>query len=156
MLSLISPILLLGAIASAAFNKQWHRVACAFAIIIPTCVHYHYFDITKGWEYYGSAIAFSILAIALLQAIKPNDKPSELVVHLQIISLVLAATNLFGYIMWYEYYSPIWYNSLVLVLVVIESLRLFLHTDGDKQDGTDGVYYNCIARHSRNHLGGRG
>lgn len=156
MFSIISPILLACAILATALNKQWHRLACAFAIIIPTYAHYSFFDLASGWEYYGSALLASIVTVALLQMVKPNDKPSQLVVHLQIISIVLSAVNLGGYIMWYEYYSPLWYNSLVLILVVVEVLRLFLHTDGDKQDGTNGVYYSWIARHNRGHLGGRG
>ena len=153
MFSIISPILLVCAIIVTLSNKQWHRLACAFAIVIPTYAHYKFFDLSTGWEYYGSALLASIVTIAFLQLVKPNEKPSQLVVHLQIISIALSVVNLVGYIMWYEYYSPIWYNSFVLFLVVVEVLRLFLHTDGDKQDGTDGVYYNWVARHNRGHMG---
>jgi len=156
MLSVISPVLLLGVILFTFFKQQWHRLACAIAVSIPTYVHYRYFDLATGWEYYGSAIGFSILVIALLQIVKPNEKPSQLVVHLQIISLMLAIINLTGYIMWYEFHSPVWYNNLVLVFAIVEVLRLILHTNGDKQDGTNGVYYSWIARHNWGRLGGRG
>ena len=154
MLSVISPILLFLAITLTLINKQWHRLACAIAIVIPTYAHFQYFDLSTGWEYYGSAIGFSILAIALLQMVKPNDRCSELVAHLQIVSLVLASVNLLGYVMWYEFYSPVWYNALVLVLVIAEALRLVVHTDGDKIDGTDGIYYNRAVSYSRNRMGG--
>lgn len=153
MLSVVSPILLLMAIMLAATGQQWHRLLCALCLIIPSIAHYHWFNDTTGAVYYGSAMAFSSMCIALLQFIKPNKKPSQLVVHLQIISLAFVITNFIGYFIWYAYMSPMVYNWLCLLLAVIEAARLLIHTDGDKEDGIDGRYYN---RHDNNNKRGLG
>jgi len=154
--SIISPVLLFVATLVTALKGQWHRVACAFSIILPTYVHYKYFDNADGWVYYGTAFSASAITLALLQLVKPNKQHSQLVVHLQVISICLMIINLLGYVMWYTYLPPQWYNAFVLAFALAEVVRLFLHTDGDRKDGTDGVYYSWISRHNDSNLGSRG
>ena len=156
MLSIVSPILLLIAVMLAVTGQQWHRLLCTICVIVPTITHYYWFDSTTGAVYYGSAMAFSSMSIALLQFVKPNEKHSELVVHLQIISLAFVIVNFIGYFIWYAYMSPIVYNWLCLLLAVIEAARLLIHTNGDKEDGIDGRYYNRHDNDNKRGLGSRG
>lgn len=156
MLSIVSPILLVMALVFSLFSKQWHRFFCVVMIVMPTAIHYYFFNESTGAVYYGSAMAFSAMAIALLQLIKPNEKPSQLVVHLQVISFLFLIVNFIGYFIWYAYMPPTWYNSLCLVLAVIEAARLIIHTDGDKQDGIDGRYYNWNFNATKRRMGSGG
>jgi len=153
MLSIVSPVLLVFVVMLSLAGQAWHRLLCAIMVIIPTIIHYYFFDSETGAVYYGSAMGFSALTIALLQFIKPNGKPSELVVHLQIISYALLMANIAGYFMWYAYISPAWYNGICLFLAVIEAARLLIHTDGDKKDGIDGRYYNFNNNANKRGLG---
>lgn len=141
MLSVISPILITLAIAYIAFNKHWHRLKCAFALIIPAFSFSYFCADLDDFAFYGSAMAANAVAIGLLELIKRrNSPPSPLLVDLQIISLIAMGVNFFGYVMWFSYISPIWYDSLFLVLSVIEAIRLIKITDGDKVHGTDDRY----------------
>lgn len=156
MLSIVSPILLLIVVVLSLAGHAWHRLLCAVMVIIPTAIHYYFFNESTGAVYYGSAMAFNAMAIALLQFVKPNGKPSQLVVHLQLISYAFLVANIAGYFMWYAYISPAWYNNTCLLLAVIESARLLIHTDGDKSDGIDGRYYNFNHNDDERGLGNRG
>lgn len=156
MLSLISPIILSCVLVLSLSGHQWHRLLCAVMVIIPTVLHYFFFNDETGATYYGSAMAFSAMAIALLQFVKPNGKPSQLVVHLQIISYLFLVANIAGYFMWYAYMKPDPYNYLCLILSIAEAARLILHTNGDKKDGIDGRYYNFNRSTDKRSLGSGG
>jgi len=156
MLSIVSPILLLIAVMLSVAGQQWHRLLCTICVIVPTIAHYYWFDSTTGAVYYGSAMAFSSMSIALLQFVKPNEKRSQLVVHLQSISLAFVIVNFIGYFIWYAYMHPMMYNWMCLLLAVIEAARLLIHTDGDKEDGIDGRYYNRHDNDNQRGLGSRG
>lgn len=154
--STVSPVLLTIAIILSTVGQQWHRLLCGLCIIIPTLAHYHWFNESTGAVYYGSAMAFSSMGLALLQFVKPNKLRSQLVVHLQLASLAFVVINFIGYFMWYAYMSPMMYNWSCLVLAVIEAARLLIHTNGDKEDGIDGRYYNRNSNDTKRGLGSRG
>lgn len=155
MLSLISPLLLLVAIASSTINKSWHRVKCALAVLLPTVAHYVYFDHLQTVEYYISAMAFNAMTISILEIIK-RGTATRLIVHLQLFSLAFMTVNFAGAMIWYSYLSPSWYNALCLVLAIAEAARIFLHTDGDKRDGIDSRDNNRRNNDNKRFLGGRG
>lgn len=140
MLSILSVILISVAIIHILAKRRWHRLLCAFAIIVPAVFHYAVFSDLYGFEFYGTAMAANAIAISLLEFLKvKNQPPSPLLVDLQIISLIAMAVNFIGYAIWFSYFSPVWYDSLIIVLSVAESLRLILHTKSDK---AYGVYHS--------------
>lgn len=155
MFSIVSPIVLIFIVLASFTRHQWHRLLCAIMIAIPSILHYSLFNDSTGATYYGSGMAFSAMAIALLQFVKPNKKPSQLVVHLQIISYLFLIVNIAGYFMWYAYMKPNWYDGLCLLLSILEAARLILHTRGDKNDGIDGRYYNFSGDNAERSVGSR-
>lgn len=155
MLSIISPILLLAAIAASTINKCWHRVKCALAVLVPTALHYAFFNHFDTAGYYLSAMACNAISIGLLDIIK-RGTATRLIVHLQVISFAFMLLNFAGAMIWYSYLSPSWYNALCLVLAVAEALRIFVHTDGDRRDGIDSRYDNWESNANKRSMGGRG
>ena len=154
MFSIISPILLVLVIAISLATKGWHRFKCALCLLIPTSLHFIFFDHLETANYYLTAMAFNSMTIALLEMVK-RGVATRLIVHLQLFSFAIMLTNFVGVIMWFLYMSPEWYNAVWLTLAIAEAARLFLRTGGDKTDGIDNYNHNWIGNDSKRGLGGR-
>ncbi len=162
-LPMLSIFLLSAIIIASIMAKRIHRLLCAMAIIIPVIIHEvflvglggEYFSMSQAQLYYIGSMGLSMLTIGFLQTIKPNNKRSEIVVHLQIVSLLFMLANFAGFWLWYSYLSVEVYNAFCVILAVVEVLRLIIHTDGDKKDGIDNHFYSWLGDDDKRGMGHR-
>jgi len=161
MLSLI----LLSLVAVVNFICGWsHRLLCATALIIPFLLHWlflsnlggEYFTMEQAYIYYVGSMGLSMLTIGLLGLIKGIEKTSthsQMVIHLQFISLLFLIANFSGFFLWYSYLPVDVYQSLCVILSLLEVARLLIKTDGDKKDGIDSRGNNWLVNASQRRMG---
>jgi hypothetical protein len=120
--------LLIVAMAANMFYKEGYRVLICFVVIFAAIAHVSFFYDDVSYSYYGTV---AIANLIVIQAVSFFSK-SPLATDIQIINCVSMAAQLFGYIQYEGGYSPSGYNSIMIVLITAEFIRLIMRTDRDR------------------------
>ena len=103
-------------------SRANRRVACSL-FILPTLFHELLLKQLDGLAYYLTAASLDVLIIVLLSKIARVD---ALILRLQIVCILSITINAVGYVIWFFYYPPIFYNlascSLFLLALIVMSL----------------------------------
>lgn len=125
---MVSAIMLSVALIANVYYKVGYRVLVCLVVILGTAVHTHFFYNEVSFSYYGTA-AIANLSVILFLSMWTR---SPLSTAIQIISVVGIGVNFIGYIMYEGGLSPVLYNAIMLVLMVVEFLRLIIRTKNDR------------------------
>lgn len=128
MLSIASSSMLIAALAYNIYQRIGYRVAICLVVIMSTAVHYHFFNESEAFTYYGTAAIANLCSILLVSLVSK----SPLATAIQIISFAGIIINFIGWAMYELYLEPIIYNSLMFTLMTMEFIRLITRTKNDR------------------------
>ena len=118
-------------------HKSTDRVMICLVLLIATSFHFVAFNHSYGLEYYGSAAILHLVINWFLDRFDNSWFSSDVI----IINYVFLLLQCFGFVCYVADVSEIPYNTLVIVLAVIELLRLITRTGRDKEDDERRDYY---------------
>jgi hypothetical protein len=104
------------------------RIFAASAFVFTTILHDVLFYDLDGFLYYGSAACGGLLAAILMTGINPIPK---IILKLQIICIISSALNFFGYVIWFFYFPPLFYN---LAFICLYLYTVFILVSRDESD----------------------
>jgi len=133
--------LLVGAIMQSRANR---RVACSL-FILPTLFHELLLKHLDGLAYYLSAASLDVLIIVLLSKIARVD---ALILRLQIVCTLSITINAVGFVIWFFYYPPTFYN-LASCLVFALALIVMSLNDVGKNTLDRGRFSVCRVTNTR-------
>tara|TARA_R110001599_G_scaffold173340_2_gene365160 strand:- start:10051 stop:10530 length:480 start_codon:yes stop_codon:yes gene_type:complete len=121
MMTVITGLILVIAVVSLLQPSAQRLTAAAIftAIIVLFDVFFGELD---GLAYYGGAAISNFMIVLLTSCI---IDPTKMILRLQRLCLGMMITNLAGYLLWFFYYPPFFYNLAFIVLFVI-SLYILL------------------------------
>jgi hypothetical protein len=120
--------LLIVAMASNMFYREGYRVLICSVVILVAIFHVSFFYESVSFSYYGTV---AIANLIIIQAVSFCSK-SPLATDIQIINCIGMLVQLFGYVQYEAGYSPSGYNSLMVMLITAEFIRLIMRTDRDR------------------------
>jgi hypothetical protein len=120
--------LLIVAMASNMLYREGYRVLICSVVILVAMAHVAFFYDAVSFSYYGTV---AIANLIIIQAVSFCSK-SPLATDIQIINCIGMLVQLFGYIQYEGGYSPSGYNSLMVMLITAEFIRLIMRTDRDR------------------------
>lgn len=125
---MVSAALLAVALLINIYYKVGYRVLVCFLVILSTAVHTHFFYHDESFSYYGTA-AIANLCVVLFLSFWSR---SPLATAIQVISLVGISLNFVGYLMYESGMTPVYYDDMMMILMIIEFLRLVIRTKNDR------------------------
>lgn len=128
MLSALSASMLVIALVYNMYQRIGYRVLICLIVMLSTSVHYHFFNESVSFTYYGTA-AIANLSVILFVSIFSK---SPLATVIQIISFAGIIINFMGWAMYELYLGPEFYNALMFILMTMEFLRLMVRTRNDR------------------------
>ncbi len=136
MISILIYILTLVAVFQS--DKERRTVAGVFCCFV--LLHDIYLSQLDGFLYYGSAALFDLAIISILSKMHIIH---NMVLKLQRICIVSIIVNIVGWMCWYQYLSPIMYDSSFL-FIYLWTLAVLLQKDKHLDLGNAPVDSLCI------------
>tara|TARA_R110000744_G_scaffold88687_2_gene172790 strand:+ start:34 stop:498 length:465 start_codon:yes stop_codon:yes gene_type:complete len=134
MIDYLITVLIFGILALSFAQKDYKSTFVALAFSAGIWVHEILFSHLNSAYYYVSAGALDAAVICVILRVN-----SRLSISLSIIALASVVTNLLGLYLWWNYYEPVTYNSLMLAIY----LSLIYILAGGKH-GIARVYRECV------------
>ena len=111
----ISQWILFSVLCVLLFDKDKASQFCAFILII-AYLFYQSFIVGIPFTQYYSYAAFLNLLVGI--ALQPKNKIAA------ICSYSLVLCNVLGFFLWYNYYTPVVYDNISLLILVLQTIAI--------------------------------
>ena len=133
---------LLGAIILVAFfQPNAPRLFAALSFVGITLSHELFLSNLDGLQYYGSAALFDLVIIILTSGINPVPK---MVIDLHRICMVSIIANLVGWVLWFFYVPPLFYDASFAVIYTWTLITLINRNGSDVGGYTLDSWASCF------------
>lgn len=121
-------------------NSRPSRCLCLMMFVAVSLLHHITLGDADGFIYYASAAFFDLVVIFLLSRITVIHVH---VLFMQVICLLFIIANCAGWVMWYLYMPPTYYN-LACYALYIAAILILLKRGGNGRNTTVNQLRSCV------------
>lgn len=133
--------LLIAIVVLAFFQPNAPRFFAALIFVGITLSHELFLSNLDGLQYYGSAALFDLAIIILTSGINPVPK---MVINLHRICIVSIIANLVGWVLWFLYVPPLFYDASFVLIYVWTLITLIHRNRSDVGGYTLDSWATCL------------
>lgn len=123
------------------FQQNAPRLYAALVFSSIIYAHEYFMSSADGLLYYGSAALFDLIAVVILGMINPLPK---MVLRLQVICMLFIFVNFAGWLLWFTYKPPFYYDLACAVLFAATLVALLLRDKKDVGGFTMDGWRSCF------------
>ncbi len=138
--------LLIAIVVVAFFQPNAPRLFAALSFVGVTLSHELFLSNLDGLQYYGSAALFDLVIIILTSGINPVPK---MVIDLHRICMVSIIANLVGWVLWFLYVPPLFYDASFAAICAWTLIPLINRIGSDVGGFTLDSWAFCVQLNSR-------
>lgn len=133
--------LLIAIIVVAFLQPNAPRLFAALSFVGVTLSHELFLSNLDGLQYYGSAALFDLVIIILTSGINPVPK---MVIDLHRICMVSIIANLVGWVLWFLYVPPLFYDASFVLIYAWTMITLINRNGSDVGGYTLDSWASCF------------
>ena len=119
-------------------NKMKNRVIILLIISFIYISTYDLLESIDGIFYYPACASVELITICALYRIK-----NKLSLHMQLISLALIVSHIFGMLLYINYYPPIIYQVVTYFLMILQCFRILWTGNNDNKNNNRWSLDHC-------------